>query len=95
MRDDEQDPAEEISSPEALASALEYLHAEAKLSGFDFVAHLIQVAVAAIEEDGCQADETEDGQPQLPVNSSPKLRLLQGGMSENAGSPDNTEGIGS
>ncbi len=95
MRDDEQDPAEEISSPEALASALEYLHAEAKLSGFDFVAHLIQVAAAAIEDEGCQADETENGEPQLLANSPPKLRLVQGGISENGAQPDNTEGTGS
>ena len=76
MRDDEQGPAEDVSSPEALTSALEYLHAEARLAEFDFVAHLILVAAAAIEEELHQGGNT---QPPPSRNYPPKLRLLQGG----------------
>lgn len=76
MRDDEQDPAEDVSSPEALASALEYLHAEARLAGYDFVAHLILVAASAIEE---ELQEGGNTRPPPPRNYPPRLRLLQGG----------------
>lgn len=85
MRDDEQGPAEEISSPEALASALEYLHVEARVAGFDFVAHLILVAATAVEEEARENDGAQPPSP--PKNRPPKLRLLQGGKSAKAALP--------
>jgi hypothetical protein len=91
LRDDEQDPAEEISSPEALAGALEYLHAEARLAGFYLVAHLILVAATAIEDELSQ--DSKRKQPPSPHKEyPPALRLLKGGLAAEADLPDNLEG---
>lgn len=81
MRDDEQDPGEEITSAQALASALQYLLAEARIAGFHFVAHLIEAATTAIEED---LKNSHSGDPAVPCPRTwpPKLRLLQGGKAE-------------
>lgn len=91
MYEDDQDPAEEIASPQALASALQYLHAEAKLAGFEFVAHLIEAAATAVEEDMKNSSEQAD----LPPPSRPappRLRLLQGGKTSMAAMPADAKG---
>lgn len=93
MYDDEQDPAEELASPQALASALQYLHAEARLAGFEFVAHLIEAAAAAVEEDMKNEDRhAEASRPSPPRSSPPRLRLLQGGKANMAAMPADAKG---
>lgn len=81
MRDDEQYPGEEIASPEALVSALQYLRAEANIAGFHFVAHLIEVASTAIEEDLKHTD-AGDSAAARPRHSPPRLQLVQGGKAD-------------
>lgn len=90
MYDDEQDPAEEIASPQALASALQYLHAEARLAGLEFVAHLIEAAATEIEEE-IKRNGGEDA-PLPPRASPPVLRLLQGGKTTMAAMPADAKG---
>lgn len=90
MYEDDQDPAEEIASPQALASALQYLHAEARLAGFEFVAHLIEAAATAVEEDMKNSSEQADLPPPRP--SPPRLRLLQGGRATMAAIPADVKG---
>lgn len=91
MYEDDQDPAEEIASPQALASALQYLHAEAKLAGFEFVAHLIEAAATAVEEDMKNSGEQADLLPP-PRPTPPRLRLLQGGKTSMAAMPADAKG---
>lgn len=93
MYDDEQDPAEEIASPQALASALQYLHAEARLAGLEFVAHLIEAAATEIEEE-IKRNGGEDAPlpPMSPRASPPVLRLLQGGKTTMAAMPADAKG---
>ncbi|MDH5555817.1 MAG: hypothetical protein OEZ03_00620 [Alphaproteobacteria bacterium] len=88
MRDDEYNSVDEITTPEALASALEYLHAEARLAGFHFVAHLILVAAAEVEEELRLAGATKQT-PRPRREYPPALRLLQGGLPS---LPEKTEG---
>lgn len=93
MYEDDQDPAEEIASPQALASALQYLHAEAKLAGFEFVAHLIEAAATAVEEDMKNGDMHAEASPASPSQPSPpRLRLLQGGKTSMAAMPADAKG---
>jgi len=88
LRDDEYNSVDEITTPEALASALEYLHAEARLAGFHFVAHLILVAAAEVEEEQRLAGATQQT-PRPRREYPPALRLLQGGL---PALPENKEG---
>jgi len=90
LRDDEYNSVDEITTPEALASALEYLHAEARLAGFHFVAHLILVAAAEVEEELRLAGATQPTpRPRPRREYPPALRLLQGGL---PALPENKEG---
>jgi hypothetical protein len=78
MRDFIQDPSDEISSAGALASALAYLYAEAQLARLDFVAHLILVAIAAIDEElGNEGEESFSARLER-TRVAPKLRLVEG-----------------
>lgn len=78
MRDFIQDPSDEISSAGALASALAYLYAEAQLAGLDFVAHLILVAIAAIDEEmGNEGEEAFSARLERR-RTAPQLRLVEG-----------------
>lgn len=98
MRDFIQDPSDEISSPGALASALAYLYAEAQLAGLDFVAHLILVAIAAIDEEMGNEDEEAFSARLERRRVAPKLRLVEGcldGAAETQAASEDAEDKGS